>query len=43
MAYMNFGFKKFTPIHNRLATEINKCIEKTEIPEWMTNEKLSKE
>ena len=23
-------------MHDRLATEMNKCIQKTEIPEWMT-------
>ena len=26
-----FLFKKFTSIHDRLATELNKCIQKTEI------------
>ena len=29
-----FWFKKFTSIHDRLATD--KCMQKTEIPEWMT-------
>ena len=27
-----FWLKKLTSIHNRLATEINKCIQKTDIP-----------
>ena len=31
-----FWFKKFTSIHDRHATEMNKCIQKTKIPEWMT-------
>ena len=34
-----FWFKKFISIHNRLDTEMNKCIQKTEIPEWMTKGK----
>ncbi len=28
-----FWFKKFTSVHDRLATKINKCIQKTELPE----------
>ena len=37
MAYTGFGLiNKFTSIHDRLATKMNKCIQKTEIPEWMT-------
>ena len=31
-----FWFKKFTSIHYRLPTEMNKCRQKTEIHEWMT-------
>ena len=33
--------KKFTAIHDRLATEMNKCIQKTEILKWMTKGKPS--
>ena len=29
------------PLHDRLATEMNKCIQKTEIPEWMTKGKTT--
>ena len=36
-----FRFRKFTSIHYRLATEMNKCIQKTEIPEWMTKGKTT--
>ena len=36
-----FWFNKFTSIHDRLATEINKCIQKTEIPESITKEKTT--
>ena len=38
---LDFGFKEFTSIHNRLATEMNKCIQKTEIPKWMTKGKTT--
>ena len=41
MAYTIFGFKKIPSIHDRLATELNKCIQKTEIPEWMTKGKTT--
>ena len=33
-----FWFKKFNSIHDRFATEMNKCIQETEMPEWMTKE-----
>ena len=36
-----FWFLKFTTIHDRMATEMNKCIQKTEIPEWMTKGKTT--
>ena len=36
-----FWYKKFTSIYDRLAMEMNKCIQKTEIPEWMTKEKIN--
>ena len=41
MAYTDFGFKKFTSIHDKLATEMNKCLQKTEILEWMTKRKTT--
>ena len=41
MVFTDFGFKKFTSIHHRLATEMNKSIQKTEIPEWMTKGKTT--
>ena len=31
-----FWFKKFTTNHDRLATEMNKCTQKTDTPELMT-------
>ena len=31
-----FVLKRFTSIHDWLAIEMNKYIQKTEIPEWMT-------
>ena len=37
--FHGFCFKKFTPVHNRLATERHKYIQKSEIPEWMTKRK----
>ena len=36
-----FWFKRFTSIHNRLVTEMNKCIQKTEVPELMTKGKTT--
>ena len=36
-----FWFKKFTSIRDRLATEMNRCIQETEIPEWMTKGKTT--
>ena len=35
MEYTDFGLKKIHSIHHRLAIEINKGLQKTEIPEWM--------
>ena len=32
-----FWFKKFTSIHDRLALEMNKCLQTAHVPEWMTN------
>ena len=31
-----FRFKKFTSIHDRLALEMNKCLQRAHVPEWMT-------
>ena len=39
MAYTDFTFKHFSSIHDSIATGMNKCIQKTEIPEWMTQGK----
>ena len=36
-----FRFKKFTSIHDRLALEMNKCLQKAHIPEWMTKGKTT--
>ena len=30
-----FWFKKFTSIHDRLALEMNKCLQTAHVPEWM--------
>ena len=34
-------FKKVTSIHDRLATEMNRCPQKANIPEWMTKGKTT--
>ena len=31
-----FWFKKFTSIHDRLAPEMNKCLQRAHVTEWMT-------
>ena len=31
-----FWFKKCTFIHNRLALDVNKCLQGARVPEWMT-------
>ena len=36
-----FRFKKFTSIHDRLALEMNKCLQKAHVPEWMTKGKTT--
>ena len=41
MAYMDAGFKKFTSIHDRLANEINKCLQEKDITEWMSKGKTT--
>ena len=34
-------FKKFTSIHDRLAIKMNRCLQETEIPEWITKGKTA--
>ena len=34
-----FWFKKFTPIHDRLALEMNRCLLGAQVPDWMTKGK----
>ena len=41
MAYMESGFKKFTSIHSRLALEMDRHLEETNIPEWMNIRKIT--
>ena len=41
MEYMVSGSKKFTSIHDRLALEMNKCLQTAHVPEWMTNGKTT--
>ena len=36
-----FWFKKFTSIHSRLALEMNRCLQATQVPEWMTKGKTA--
>ena len=36
-----YWFKKFISIHHRLATEMNRCLQETFIPEWTTKGKTS--
>ena len=38
---MTGWLKKFTSVHDRLATEMNKCMQKIEITEWMTKGKTT--
>ena len=33
-----FWFKKFHTIHDRLALEINGCLQEVDVPEWVTKE-----
>ena len=41
MEYMVFWFNKFTSIHDRQALEMNKCLQRAHVPEWMTKERTS--
>ena len=36
-----FWFKKFTSIYDRLTTKINRCLQETNIPKWMTKGKTT--
>ena len=36
-----FWFKKFTSIHDRLALEMNKCLQRAHVPEWMTKGRIT--
>ena len=36
-----FWFLKFTSIHDRLAIKMNRCLEETDISEWMTKGKIT--
>ena len=36
-----FWFKKFTSIHDRLALEINRCLQGAYVPDWMTKWKTT--
>ena len=36
-----FWFKKFTSIHDRLALEINICLQDAQVPDWMTKGKTT--
>ena len=36
-----FSFKKFISIHDRLALEMNRCLQGEQVPEWMTKGKTT--
>ena len=36
-----FWFKKFTPIHGRLALEMNRCLQGAQVPNWITKGKTT--
>ena len=36
-----FWFKKFPSIHDRLALEMNKCLQDAQVPDWMTKGKTT--
>ena len=36
-----FWFKKFTPVHDRLALEMNRCLQRAHVPEWMIKGKTT--
>ena len=35
----SFWFKKFNSLHGRLALEMNRCLQGTQVPDWMTKGK----
>ena len=37
----SFWFKKFTSIHDRLALEMNRCLQRAHEPEWMTKRRTT--
>ena len=41
MTNMDFGLKKFTSISNRLTTEMNRCLQEADTPEWITKGKTT--
>ena len=36
-----FLFKKLTTIHDRLALEMNGCLQEADVPDWMTKRKTT--
>ena len=36
-----FWFNKFTSIHDRLALEMNRCLQDAQVPDWMTKGKTT--
>ena len=36
-----FWFKKFTSIHDRVALEMNRCLQGAQVPDWVTKEKTT--
>ena len=36
-----FWFKKVTSINDKLAIEMNRCLQKVDVPEWMTKRKIT--
>ena len=36
-----FWFKKFTSVHDRLALEMNRCLQDAQVPDWMTKGKTT--
>ena len=41
MEYMDSGYKKFTTVHDRLALEMNRCLQEAQVPVWMTKGKTT--
>ena len=36
-----FWFKKFTSIHDGLALEMNRCLQRAHVPKWMTKRMIT--